>query len=479
LLDAVGLVARNALVGAARRLPLAVQVRLVRLSGAAGQRFGLLDREDEPGRLFLQIRPDGIGLLAHRLRGSVAVSATNGKTTTATLVAAILARSGATPVHNQGGENMAAGVAKTLLHASGIRAGIGGGMGVFEIDEAWLPRLAAQLEPQAILLGNLFRDQLDRFGEIESLVERWAGVVARAPETTFVLNADDPLVAYLGRHAREVLFFGLEDGNHALPADEHAADVKHCRRCGAVYSYAVRFLAHLGHYRCASCGLERPHPQVAAGSIQLEGMRGTRLQLRTPVGTAGVRLRLPGLHSVWNATAAAALGVMLGVPLEHIVGALEDARPVWGRGEEFTCGGRRIVLTLVKNPAGANTVLRTLDVHAAELDLLWVLNDHAFDGRDVSWIWDADVEQIAPRVRSLTCCGTRAPELALRLKYAGVSPGRIVVEPDVVAGTQRAIARGAGPVQALANYTAMLALRDVLAPGSSQSAAVIPGRAPP
>jgi UDP-N-acetylmuramyl tripeptide synthase len=444
-------------------VPLDVLVRLVTLTAAAGRRIGRLDREDEPGRLFLKIRPDGLALLAGRLRESVAVSATNGKTTTATLAAAMLARSGASPVHNDDGENMAGGVAKALMEASRSGGGARGAVGVFEIDEGWLPYVAPQLEPSAILLGNLFRDQLDRFGEIESLVDRWAGVVAQAPETTFVLNADDPLVADLGRHARKVVFFGLEGGDHALTDAEHVADVKHCRRCGAATSYSFRFLAHLGHYRCPDCGLERPTPHVAAEDIQLEGLHGTRLRLRTPAGIAAVRLRLPGLHNLWNATAAAALGYVLGVPLEHIVGSLEDARPVWGRGEEFRCGGRPVVLTLVKNPAGVNTVLRTLDVHTGELDLLWALNDRVFDGRDVSWIWDADIELIAPRVRALTCCGTRAAELALRLKYAGVSSSRIVVEPDVEVATQRAIARATGPVHALGNYTAMLALRDVLA----------------
>ncbi|MCW3000851.1 MAG: hypothetical protein JWQ20_149, partial [Conexibacter sp.] len=419
-----------------------------------------------PGKLLLRLAPDAVGRLAARLpHGNAVISATNGKTTTAAMVASILERGGHQLVHNRAGANMAGGIAGTLLEAAGRGDTMTGDMGLFEIDEFWLDRLVPQLHPRALLLANLFRDQLDRYGELETIADRWADVVAGAQDTTLVLNADDPLVADLGRErvgTGGVVLFGVEDPAMALAGMAHAADSKHCRRCGAPYRYDHVFLGHLGHYHCDSCGATRPAPQVAAERVVLDGLRGARMTVRLPTGSVDVRLPLPGLYNVYNALAAAALATALGAGPQDIVDGLEEVAAAFGRAETVSIDGHELLLLLVKNPAGANEVLRTLALEDGQHDLLAVLNDHTADGRDVSWIWDADFETLATRLRRVTCSGTRAPEMALRLKYAGVPEDRLVVEPDLAAGLDRALASvpaDPGRLVAIPTYTAMLELR--------------------
>jgi UDP-N-acetylmuramyl tripeptide synthase len=439
-----------------------------------------------PGKLLLALEPGALGALASRLdRGSVLVSATNGKTTTAAMVASILERHGVELVHNQAGANMAGGIASTLLSAARPRGRIAGELGLFEVDELWLEPIAAQLHGlRAVLLSNLFRDQLDRYGELETIADSWVSALRDGPArtATLVLNADDPLVADLGGDRDgpggdgdgedgggegPVVYFGVEDNSLALGGMAHAADAKHCRRCGAPYVFDAVYLGHLGHYHCPSCGRRRPSPTVRASAVSLEGVHGARFRLHVPAGEAEVRLSLPGLYNVYNALAAAALAVALEVELEDIVAGLQSSRAAFGRAETLTVEGRETRILLVKNPAGTNEVLRTLALEPGEHDVLGVLNDNIADGRDVSWVWDADYELLAGRVRRVTCAGTRAPELALRLKYAGVDPRRIRVIDDLAqalaaAAGDRPSAGGGEPLYVLPTYTAMLALRELL-----------------
>jgi lipid II isoglutaminyl synthase (glutamine-hydrolysing) len=449
-----------------------------------------------PGKLLLRMQPDALPVLASRLeRGSVLISATNGKTTTATMAASIFECAGIGLVHNQAGANMAGGIASTLLSATAPRGRIAGELGLFEVDELWLAPVAAQLggRVRAVLLSNLFRDQLDRYGELETIADSWVTALRDGPaqNAALVLNADDPLVADLGRdragpengkgRAGRVVYFGVDDDDNslALPGMAHAADAKHCRKCGAPYEFDVTYLGHLGHYHCPSCGQRRPSPTVLARSVTLEGVHSARFQLSTPEGDVEVKLSLPGLYNVYNALAAAALAVALEIPLRHIVQGLQRTSAAFGRAEALSVRGRETRILLVKNPAGANEVLRTLALQPGEHDLLGVLNDNIADGRDVSWIWDADFELLAGRVRHVMCSGTRAPELALRLKYAGVDSERIAVRPDPRRALDEAVsdlpdgARAAdvapasaapapAPLYILPTYTAMLALRELL-----------------
>jgi UDP-N-acetylmuramyl tripeptide synthase len=417
-----------------------------------------------PGKLLTRLEPHAIALLAQRLgHGSAVISATNGKTTTAAMAASILELSGETLVHNRAGANMAGGVASALLSAA-RRGGreLDGELGLFEVDEFWLGPVVAELRPRALLLANLFRDQLDRYGELEIIAGRWAEVVAAHPGVALVLNADDPLVGDLGRD-REALFFGVDDDSLAVAELQHAADSKHCRRCGHPYAYEAIYMAHLGRYACPNCGAQRPEPTVVARDVELRGIRSAAFTLVTPAGSERVELPLPGLYNVYNALGAAALCLTLGASLTEVVTGLQAVAPAFGRAETLMLGDRPTSILLVKNPAGANEVLRTLALEGEQLDLFGVLNDNTADGRDISWVWDADWELLVPAVRQMTCSGTRAAELALRLKYAGVDPGRLRVVPELAQGLDAALADGDGPLYALPTYTALLELRDLLA----------------
>jgi lipid II isoglutaminyl synthase (glutamine-hydrolysing) len=436
---------------------------LARLARAASRRLGRSGGTTAPGRMLLRLSPGALGRMAGELdEGAVLVSATNGKTTTSAMIAAILAEAGQPVVHNRAGSNMGWGVATALLDARRER----GQLGLFEVDEAWLPRVAEAVRPRLYLLSNLFRDQLDRYGELESLADRWADVVeSGAGGARFVLNADDPLVADLGRDREGVVYYGVEDDSQALPGLQHAADSKHCRNCGAAYAYEAVYLAHMGRYRCPNCGRERPAPAVVAETVTLEGMSGSSVSLRTPAGALELTLPLPGLYNVYNALAAVATGLELGAAPDQVKRALEGFGGAFGRVETIAVEGRQLSILLVKNPAGANEVLRTLTLEQGEFDLWLALNDGIADGRDVSWIWDADFELLAGRVRRATCSGTRAEEMALRLKYAGIDAD-LAVDRDLGRSLDAAVAAaddGGGRVYALPTYTALLDLRDLLA----------------
>jgi lipid II isoglutaminyl synthase (glutamine-hydrolysing) len=436
---------------------LAPKVAAAKAIGVLTRRAGRGGGTSLPGKLLTRLEPHAIGLLAGRLEhGNVVISATNGKTTTAAMVASILERSGRRLVHNRAGANMAGGVASALADASrrGGRA-LDGDFGLFEVDEFWLGEVVEELNPRAMLLANLFRDQLDRYGELDTIADRWAVVAAeRAASTQLVLNADDPLVADLGRVPNaEPWYFGVEDDSVAHKELQHASDSKHCRRCGHAYVYEAAYMGHLGRYHCPHCGNRRPEPAVAAESVQLRGIRSAAFTLRAPQGST--------------------LCLSLGVELPTIAAGLGAVEPAFGRAETIELDGRPTSILLVKNPAGANEVLRTLALEGGELDLFGVLNDRIADGRDVSWVWDADWETLAPHVARMTCSGTRAAELALRLKYAGVPVERLHVVEDLASGLDHALGggersgdeasgRGRGPLYALPTYTALLELRGLL-----------------
>lgn len=432
-----------------------------RIAAAAARAAGVAARArgggtSLPGKVLLGLDPRAVQRLACELdRGCAVISATNGKTTTAALTAEILELTGAQLVHNRAGANMAGGVAATLLSQRGD-------MGLFEVDEFWLGQLVADLRPRALLLGNLMRDQLDRYGELETIAERWAEVAVSADVGCLVLNADDPAVADLGRDRAGVRYFGVEDDSVALSGLQHASDATHCRRCGAPYAYEAHYLGHLGRYSCPDCGAKRPVPGISARDVRLNGIRSAHFVLDIDGHRREVDLSLPGLYNVYNALAAAALATALGATPDQVVAGLQATRAAFGRAETVELENGRVSILLVKNPAGANEVLRTLALEPGEHDLLLVLNDRIADGRDVSWIWDADFELLTSSIRRVVCSGSRAPDMALRLKYAGVPADRIVVEEQLPAALATAIDEAGGPLYALPTYTAMLELRRLL-----------------
>jgi lipid II isoglutaminyl synthase (glutamine-hydrolysing) len=261
------------------------------------------------------------------------------------------------------------------------------------------------------------------------------------------------------------IFFGVDDPSCARPSLQHAADSKHCVRCGTPYVYTAAYIGHLGDYRCPACGHSRPPLDIVAREIELRGLDPTSFRLETPAGTTRVSLRLPGLYNVYNALAAAALALSLGSPLEEVVSGLESFDAAFGRFERIDLGDRRLLMLLIKNPAGANEALRTIVEGASPSHVVIALNDAIADGRDVSWIWDVDFEPLIPGLQRLVVTGDRAAELALRFKYGGLDVAAI----DVVPMLEHALDRGleltprGGELIVLPTYTAMLALRKIVA----------------
>ncbi|MFN8188484.1 MAG: MurT ligase domain-containing protein [Gaiellales bacterium] len=411
-----------------------------------------------PGKLLSAIEPDALRRLARSLPdGIVLLSATNGKTTTAAMVAEIL--QGTVPLaHNRSGANLVSGITSALLEAHGAR------LGLFEVDELAFPPVAAQTRPRTVWLGNLFRDQLDRYGELEQIAERWRTAVDSLPaEATIVVNADDPVLGALGRDRDRVLRFGLDDPAVGHDRLSHAADSKYCVACGSPLDYAVSYVGHLGDYRCPVCDAARAPLDVAAREIDLHGLDGSAFELVTPAGAVRVELALPGLYNVYNAVGAAALATALDASLDEIAEGLARFRPAFGRFERIAAGDRELLILLIKNPAGANEAVRTIVAADTPGVAVVALNDEIADGRDVSWIWDVDFEPLAGCLQHLIATGSRAEELALRFKYGGLDEGRIEVVHELAAALDRGLelTPPGGVLPVLPTYTAMLALRAV------------------
>jgi UDP-N-acetylmuramyl tripeptide synthase len=440
-------------------LRLGLETAAARVVGTVSRAAGRGGGTTLPGKLLWKIDPDAVDALAARLPAGVALfSATNGKTTTTAMAARILEREHRL-AWNRSGANLLSGVASALVSARG------GNLGLFEVDEAALPEAIERTRPRVIALANLFRDQLDRYGELEVVAERWRAAVDALPaDTRLVVNADDPVVADLADGRAHALRFGLDDVRHSRPTLQHAADSKYCLRCGAPYAYAAAYVGHLGDYRCAACGHARPALDVAARDIELVGMHASRFRLVTPEGEIAIELALPGLYNVYNAVAASTLALALGTPLRDVQEGLAGFSAAFGRFERIPAGGKRIVMLLVKNPAGANEVLRTLETGVPPV-LVLALNDAIADGRDVSWIWDVDFEPILGHLEHVVVSGERSAELGLRLLYGGL-PERAL---EVVPSLEAALDRGLELVEAgtdlviLPTYTAMLRLRGILA----------------
>jgi lipid II isoglutaminyl synthase (glutamine-hydrolysing) len=442
------------------RPPLALEIALARGVAALSRGLGVGGGTTIPGKLLAELDRGAIDRLAARLTsGTAVVSATNGKTTTTAMTAEIL-RLRYELAHNAAGANLVSGVASALLSAGGAD------LGLFEVDEAALPELVRRLQPRAVCLGNLFRDQLDRYGELELVAERWRGAVADLREgATLVYNADDPHLAAVSEAHREKVAFGLDDPRLARPSLQHAADSKYCVRCGTPYAYAAAYVGHLGDYRCPRADHARPPLDVAARDIAIQGLEGATFRLDTPEGSRSIELALPGLYNVYNAVASAALGQSLGAGLDDIAAGLGRFSAAFGRFERIAVGDKRLLLLLIKNPAGANEAIRTLLDGGAPRVLVIALNDEIADGRDVSWIWDVDFEPLLTGLETLVASGGRAAELALRFRYGGLHEENIELEPNLGSALDRGLelTRNGGELVVLPTYTAMLGLQRLLA----------------
>ena len=403
-----------------------------------------------PGVVVERLSPGFSGRRAATLPGGVVVvSGTNGKTTTASMLRTILRATGDPTVGNATGANLRQGIASALLRIPDRAR-----TAVFEVDEAALPALVTELRPRVLVLTNVFRDQLDRYGEAERVVQLLAEAARRLPPGAVVVaNADDAtLFEALAERTPEG--FGI-----ALPAD--GAEVRHgigveaevCPRCGARLAYERRTISHLGTARCDACGWASADPGVLVHVVARDGLRSVTLE----VGEARFTLPTGGLHNAYNVAAALAAAARLGVPLERGVDALRTFRARFGRIEELRIDGRGVWLTLMKNPAAADVLIQELAADASVGAIVVVLNDAAADGRDVSWIWDVDFERLAGGV-PMVPSGHRADDMAVRLKYAEATARPSVDHP--LAAIRAALAESPDrSVVVMATYTAMLEVR--------------------
>ena len=429
-----------------------------------------------PGLVVDRLDPWALAHLARQLPGGVVmVTGTNGKTTTSHLIRAMLEASGWVPIHNASGSNLTRGVLATLLRHAGMTGALhvpANAIGVFETDEAAVPRVLRDTHARVLVVTNLFRDQLDRYGEVNAIAQQWRDAISALPgshDLRLVLNADDPTVSALDRGSATTIRFGIDDPDIGRDAPDHASDANLCPDCGARLQYHRVTYGHLGNYFCDK-GHARPAPEVVADLIETDGWDGTAFTLKTSRGERRVSLPLPGTYNVYNAIAGVAASGALGCDLEPIVSAIANFHGAFGRFERFTIDGRRLVMVLAKNPVGMNEALRTVVGRGGSgHHVLIALNDFDADGRDVSWVWDADFEILAGQVTQLTISGHRADDLAVRLKYAGVigsipSSGTVTVSGDLTAALDDAVAGTpvGGTVVALVTYTAMLELRSSL-----------------
>lgn len=424
-----------------------------------------------PGVVGLKIQPRLIEQLRRNLAGSIVVTGTNGKTTTSRFVGEILRAAGKPYVHNQSGSNLLRGIAATLAQDTRQSRNARAGRprkpwGLFEVDEATMPAACKQLAPDMVVVTNLFRDQLDRYGELQRTADYLREAFAELPETsTILLNADDPLVASLGKGLpQKVAYFGLEDTSVSKSGLPHAAD-SITTPTGKLLRYEAVFTGHLGHYVSPDKSLVRPKPTVAAVDIQLDGTSGSDLKIKMGRQRVKLRLGVPGVYNVYNAVAAAAVGHALGVPSAKIGTAISRTAAAFGRAEAAQVNGRTVFIGLIKNPTGANEVIHTIGLDGTSKDFLVIINDNFADGTDVSWLWDADFEQLLPRARNIAVAGTRADDMALRFKYAGRPEEEVTVYHSLEKALGESLAKlpDGETLYVLPTYTAMLELRRELA----------------
>jgi UDP-N-acetylmuramyl tripeptide synthase len=430
------------------------------------RRLGFGGGTSLPGVLASRVEPNLLAKLTGGLsRGTVLVTGTNGKTTTSRLLAAMLRADGWNPIHNRSGANLESGLATALVDRVDVLGRSTADSALFEVDEAMLPRVQDAVHPRVTLLTNLFRDQLDRYGEIDHVASVWRSTLQHLPShATVVANADDPaLAALVDAISARVVTYGVDAPRSGAVLD-HFADSKNCPRCGAPLRYDVVQYAHLGTYHCPIGDFQRPAPTVRAIAVRPLGVDSTEIDLVGPFGARTWRFGLPGLYNVYNLLAAASAALALGVSVDAIESVLTEFRAAFGRLERIPIGSRSLFVALVKNPVGFTEVLRTILTEPGEKDLAILINDNLADGTDVSWLWDADVELLVGRCRSIVVGGTRGGDMAVRLKYAGVPTERIQLVDTVTAGLDVGLARieDGATLYALPTYTAMLDLRKLV-----------------
>ena len=401
---------------------------------------------------------------------TVVVTGSNGKTTTCRMLAALARAGGLRVAQNRSGSNLLQGVISAAVRGTDLRGRLDAQLFLLEVDEATVRLVAPEVRPEVFLITNIFRDQLDRFGELYTMAKGLEAVIEALPASaTVALNADDPLVASLAPRApARRLYYGISDGSAGTREPEHSADTIRCVRCQHLLSYHAVHLSHLGDYECPECGNARPGLDVAVTAIRPSPEAGSEITIETPAEIFALQVPLPGMHNVYNAAAALAGAMALSFPrpldpaeARH---AIADLRPAFGRLEEIQAGDRQIVLAFVKNPTSYNATLREVLQRPGPKYVLAAHSNTVVDGEDFAWLWDVDLEQLVPQLASLVVSGTRAEEVALRFKYAGASPDAVTAMPGRAAALDRALnaTPPGGSLYIFAGYTPMRELRGVM-----------------
>ena len=454
------------------RVRLSVAVAAGKATGASGRLLRIGGGATWPGLIARRIDPD---ILKHTVGVSkakkIVITGSNGKTTTARMVSALantaVGKAGRV-AHNRTGANLLHGVTAVAVHAANVFGKLDKDVLIFEVDEATMPLVVPEIRPDVVIITNIFRDQLDRFGELYAVARGIDKVLEGLPaEATIILNGNDPQVASLGAGAKaRKLYFGLETTEVGTPVPEQSADVIRCIRCNHDLDYKVAYLSHLGLYRCPNCGYTLPKLDVAATQVQLapDGEGPSTVGLITPDGEMQLRIPLPGLHNVYNAAAAIAAMHAAGLSLASVQTAFDGLKTAFGRMEKITAGDKTIFLSFVKNPTSFNLVLRLIAQHPGRKQLYIAFSRTVVDGEDFAWLWDVDFEELTPQVAQVMCSGNKAEEEALRLKYAGVPAKHITTNPDMEKALNAALAevQPGGTLHILCGYTPNQQLRRIM-----------------
>lgn len=419
-----------------------------------------------PGMVALKICPGILGVLARQPRlGVVMVTGTNGKTTTNNMIARVVTEAGYRVVVNAEGANLITGVTTAFVKAASYLGQVDCDYALLEVDEGSFPRVTRQVRPAIVVVTNFFRDQLDRYGELDKTISLIRNALLQLPDTRLVLNADDPLVAQLAASTGlKTTFFGQGEHERVTTTATATREGRFCPRCCCELDYAYYHYSQLGTYRCPGCGFSRPPAQVEGlEASAAEG--GITCHLRYPAGSRSLAIPVPGLYNLYNGLAAFTVSLLLDLEPDRIIRALEGYTPATGRMERFRYRDKPVLLNLVKNPTGFNEGLNTLLALKGPVDVLIAINDNDADGRDISWLWDVDFEVLEERhhrLHSLVCTGQRGEEMAVRLKYAGVPVDKIVVKSSMSEAVKHILNSSGTSVYLLATYTALWPLERIL-----------------
>ena len=417
-----------------------------------------------PGRYALKLCPDLLARLSKDVR-TVVITGTNGKTTSARMIEQAFAEAGRDTLANRSGANLLDGVTTEFVMNSTLSGKPRKRWAVIECDEAAAVRVFPQLKPQVVVVTNLFRDQLDRYGEVTHTLGNIRRAVSSVPEATLCLNADCSLCSSLALELpNRVVWFGLEQGAVPSRAKAEISDAPHCIRCKAEYEYDYISYGHLGGFRCPQCGYRRHAADCAVTDVISQRPDGTTVALSIHGEKRIAEINLPALYNVYNAVGALTAAMETGVGADEAVRALGSFRCGFGRMEQFKLGAVGAKMMLVKNPAGCNQVLDFLETVKDRFVLVICLNDRAADGTDISWIWDAEFERlqsIAGRIERLIVSGDRAQDMRVRVKYAGIPDSAIEVERDYEMLVSM-LEKSDRDVYFMPTYTAMLELREVM-----------------